>query len=105
MAAHETCACCRARVTPVRPSFAARASFFALVAGFLGLVFAYPLFGFLWTFTLPVLMVAGMGLGPLVDAAFAPPLCPDCGRRFAAAAEPHAAEALDRAPAIARDRA
>lgn len=98
MSAHETCSCCRARVNPVRPSFAARAAFFGLLLGFVGLVAAYPLFGFLWTFTIPVLMVAGMGIGPLVDAAFAPALCPSCGRRF----EPAPETRVEPVPAAAR---
>lgn len=87
MHSHETCAACRAQVTPVRASFGARVALFALGGGFLAMALAYPFFGFLWTFTIPVLMIAGMGLGPLVDAAFAPAICPSCHRRFAPATQ------------------
>lgn len=82
MHSHETCAACRAQVTPVRPSFSARLALAVLGLGFLAMAFAYPFFGFLWTFTIPVLLIGGMGLGPLVDAAFAPVICPSCHRRF-----------------------
>jgi len=95
MHSHETCAACRAQVTPVRASFGARVALAALGLGFLAMAFSYPFFGFLWTFTIPVLMLAGMGLGPLFDAAFAPTLCPACHRRF----EPAAAPAAERLPA------
>jgi hypothetical protein len=84
MARHETCACCHARVVPIRPSFAARAAFFGALLPFAAMMLAYPFGGFLWPFIVPLLMVAGMGIGPLVDAAFAPALCPECHRRFTA---------------------
>lgn len=87
MKAHETCACCRTRVIPIRPSFGARAAFYAAMTFFLAMAVGYPFLGFLWTFVIPILMVAGFGIGPLVDAAFAPALCPECHRRFTPAAE------------------
>jgi len=80
--AHETCAACRARVEPVRPSFGSKLAFYAGLAPVCGILFAYPFFGFLWTFIVPLAMVAGFGIGPLVDAAFAPAMCPACDRRF-----------------------
>ena len=84
MARHETCACCHARVVPVRPSFAARAAFFGALLPFFALLLAYPFGGFLWPFIVPVVMLGGFGLGPLVDAAFAPATCPECNKRFTA---------------------
>ena len=82
MHSHETCAACRAQVTPVRASFGARLALVALGLAFVAMAFSFPFFGFLWTFTIPVLMLAGMGLGPLVDAAVEPTICPACQRRF-----------------------
>lgn len=87
MADLETCACCGARVAPVRPSIAAKAAFFAALLPLLAMLLAYPFLGFLWTFVIPVVMAAGMGIGPLIDAAFAPATCPECHRRFTAAVE------------------
>ena len=79
---HETCAACRARVEPVRPSLGSKLAFYGALAPVLAMLLAYPFFGFLWTFIVPVAMAGGMGLGPLVDAAFAPAMCPECHRRF-----------------------
>lgn len=84
MAAHETCACCRARVVPVRPTLGARLRFYAGLLPFLAMLLGYPFLGFAWTFVIPVVMAAGFGIGPLVDAAFAPATCPACHRRFEA---------------------
>jgi hypothetical protein len=84
MADLETCACCGARVAPVRPSVAARLAFYAAVVPLALMLLAYPFLGFLWTFVIPVVMAAGMGIGPLIDAAFAPAICPACDRRFTA---------------------
>lgn len=97
--AHETCAACRARVEPVRPSFGSKLAFWAALAPMLGMFLAYPLGGFLWTFTIPIVMVAGLGIGPLVDAAFAPAMCPACDRRFEPHVEPHTERLPDAAPA------
>ena len=82
--AHETCAACRARVEPVRPSLASKVAFYAALVPVLGMLLAYPFFGFLWAFLAPIVMLGGFGLGPLVDAAFAPAMCPACDRRFIA---------------------
>ncbi len=97
--AHETCAACRARVEPVRPSFGSKVAFYAGLAPFVGLVLAYPFGGFLWMFTIPILMLAGLGIGPLVDAAFAPAMCPACDRRFEPLVEPRAERLPQPAPA------
>ncbi|MBI2394897.1 MAG: hypothetical protein HYV09_35335 [Deltaproteobacteria bacterium] len=88
---HETCAACRAQVVPVRPSLGARAAFATLGLGMLAMLFGYPFIGFLWPFVIPVVLIGGMGLGPLVDAAFAPVTCPSCHRRFEAASSTTAA--------------
>lgn len=87
MAAQQTCACCRARVVPVRPTLAARAAFVAALLPMLAMLLAYPFLGFLWTFAIPIVMAAGMGIGPLIDRAFAPATCPACHRRFTARVE------------------
>jgi hypothetical protein len=86
--AHETCAACRSSVAPIRPSLGSKLACYGGLGALLSLVLAYPFGGFLWTFTIPVLMAAGFGIGPLIDAAFAPPLCPECHRRFEPLAEP-----------------
>jgi hypothetical protein len=85
--AHKTCAACRARVEPVRPSLGSKVAFYAALVPVLGMLLAYPFFGFLWTFIVPVVMLGGFGIGPLVDAAFAPATCPACERRFVAEPE------------------
>jgi hypothetical protein len=69
-------------VAPVHPSFGSKLAFYAALLPVLGMLFAYPFFGFLWTFIAPVVLLGGLGIGPLAHAAFAPAICPACDRRF-----------------------
>lgn len=99
---HETCAACRAQVVPVRPSLGARVAFATLGLGMVAMLFGYPFIGFLWPFVIPVVLIGGMGLGPLVDAAFAPVTCPSCHRRFVSA--PTSVDPAEAASSVPHDQ-
>lgn len=73
------CAACGSTAPPVRP-LAPRLTFFGgLLALSLFLVLS-PALGFALFFLSPVVVITGLGIGPLAREAFARPTCRDCGR-------------------------